>query len=511
MKKIVWLLLLSTVILYIGCGKQSDGTAQNHDSSVDSHTEQDEAAEYAQEMAAEEKRLDPVYGDIKCPSYLSFYKDSSTEVAPLILSKISEKTNQIVDTLDWYTHNQLFLPIIKGSEFAAMNEKTIVDMEGKQNLDKVAERQDLVFYDSTYIYSVNSSKNDQMLLLDIYNLDTGNLKWELDFSDFAYRSEERKENKVASAREITWAFIADDTLFVSIYHNGYAEDNSSYLTAVDLNTLEVLWKSESLTCNSKNFIVCDLVILTGYGFTDEEDYLYQLDSTTGRVIDKTQLSSMADYLILVNDKLYVRCYDTDYVFEIPQGTELDMSANYTQDHFTVKYPIQYGQDVTVKECPVGDGKISYRFVVVDAALGSRAYVLEKSTDEGKSWTVINNYPFGDVMGSGIDACFLDENRGFATLVKNGGAEAWLYVTDDGGENFRLVSLEEQSVTLEDGTTYNPYDYPLLPVYDEKGTLYLACGQGNDGDYMGGDEASLAVYQSLDAGNSFTFVKNFFPY
>ncbi|HKM35528.1 MAG TPA: hypothetical protein VJY54_12445 [Lachnospiraceae bacterium] len=506
MKKIVYIFLLSAVVLYIGCGKQSDGTTQNNDfSGIGSHTEQDETEDSVQETASEEKEIDPVYGDIKCPSYLSLYRDSSTEEAPLTMSKISENTNQITDTLEWYTNNQLFLPIIKCSAFATTNEKIIAEMEGMQNLNKIAERRSLVFYDDTHIFSVNRSKNNPILLMDIYDLDTGNLMWELDFSDFAYQSEENRESKVASEREITWAAITDHTLFVSIYHNGYAEENTSYITAVDLQTLEVLWKSESLSCNSHNFIVCDHVILTGYGFTDEKDYLYQLDSTTGKIIEKTQLRSMADYLILVNDKLYVRCYDTDYVFEIPQGTDLDMSAIYPLDQFTLKYPIDYGKDVTEKECLVGDGTIRYRFVVVDAACGSRAYGLERSTDQGKSWTVKNNLPFGDVMGMGIDAYFLDENMGFATLVKNGGAEALLYITVDGGDNFNLVSLEEKSVTLEDSTTYNPYDYPLLPVYDDGGTLFLICGQGNDGDYKGGDEASLAVYQSLDGGNNFSFV------
>ncbi len=164
-----------------------------------------------------------------------------------------------------------------------------------------------------------------------------------------------------------------------------------------------------------------------------------------------------------------------------------------------------------KECQVGDGQVRYRMVVEDAALGSRFYGLLKSTDGGESWQMFNPDSFDQQMGQGIDFTFLDEKVGFATLMHNGGDEAELYVTKDGGESYQSVVMESYTVSLEDGYTYNPYDYPQMPYveedfYEEGSVIYVLCGQGADGDYDGGDNAGLALYRSTDGGYTFSFVE-----
>ena len=58
------------------------------------------------------------------------------------------------------------------------------------------------------------------------------------------------------------------------------------------------------------------VILCGYGFTAEDDFLYQIDRKTGAVIGETDLASMMDYIVYQDGRLYVRTYHTDYVFEV---------------------------------------------------------------------------------------------------------------------------------------------------------------------------------------------------
>lgn len=158
-----------------------------------------------------------------------------------------------------------------------------------------------------------------------------------------------------------------------------------------------------------------------------------------------------------------------------------------------------------KECLVEGTSVRYRMVIVDAAAGSRCYGLLKSTDDGETWQVSTLSPFGQQLGMGIDFTFLSENFGFATLMHNGGDEADLYVTEDGGNTYEAVVMEEYTVTLEDGFTYEPYDYPQMP-YEEDGIIYVLCGQGADGDYAGGDAAGMALYQSTDGGHSFAFVK-----
>lgn len=169
--------------------------------------------------------------------------------------------------------------------------------------------------------------------------------------------------------------------------------------------------------------------------------------------------------------------------------------------FMESYDINYYE----KECLIGDGTVRYRMVVRDAALGSRLYSLLKSTDGGKTWQMSSSLPFGYELGMGIDFTFLDENFGFATLMHNGGDEADLYITENGGDSYQSVIIEPYTVTLDNGYTYTPYDYPQMP-YEENGVLYVLCGQGADGDYAGGDAAGLALYQSADGGHIFTFVE-----
>ena len=185
--------------------------------------------------------------------------------------------------------------------------------------------------------------------------------------------------------------------------------------------------------------------------------------------------------------------DTDvYTTEADTDTDALFMATYDDNYYE-------------KECLIGDGVIRYRMVVRDAALGHRLYSLLKSTDSGKTWQMSSSLPFGYEMGMGIDFTFLDEDFGFATLAHNGGDEALLYVTEDGGDTYQLVVIEGYTVTLDNGYTYNPYDFPQMP-YEEDGILYVLCGQGEDGDYAGGDAAGLALYQSTDGGHIFTFVK-----
>lgn len=71
--------------------------------------------------------------------------------------------------------------------------------------------------------------------------------------------------------------------------NGYAQPDSCFMFAYDLENEKLLWRSADQTYNSMNFLVKGDVIFCGYGFTAEDDYLYQLDKNTGEVIDRLPL------------------------------------------------------------------------------------------------------------------------------------------------------------------------------------------------------------------------------
>lgn len=86
--------------------------------------------------------------------------------------------------------------------------------------------------------------------------------------------------------------------------------------AVELDSGSVLWKSEPLVSNAYNFEIIGDILISGYGFTQEDDYLYQLDIGTGKIVEQIPVKSKPDYIIRKGDVLYVRTYDTDYRFHI---------------------------------------------------------------------------------------------------------------------------------------------------------------------------------------------------
>lgn len=141
---------------------------------------------------------------------------------------------------------------------------------------------------------------------------------EMDFSEFEYSSEYKQEDYDFIAQSITHTYVENNILYVETGHWTYAESapKNAYITAIDLEDYHVIWKSQPLVCNSRDFTIVGDVIFCGYGFTDEEDYLYQLDKKTGVVLAKEPLKSAPDHIIYQNDKLYVRTYNTDYVFEV---------------------------------------------------------------------------------------------------------------------------------------------------------------------------------------------------
>lgn len=118
---------------------------------------------------------------------------------------------------------------------------------------------------------------------------------------------------------VTWALERDGILYVSNGHRTYASESkgkNAYLTAIDLKAGKALWRSRPLVSNTRNFAIVGDVIVTGYGFTREPDFLFLVDRKTGGVIATHPLKTGPDYVLEKDGRLYVRAYDTDYVFEI---------------------------------------------------------------------------------------------------------------------------------------------------------------------------------------------------
>ena len=68
--------------------------------------------------------------------------------------------------------------------------------------------------------------------------------------------------------------------------------------------------------NARTFVVTGDLIVAGYGFTREADFLYLLDRSTGRVVDRLPVPSAPELIKLRGDLLHVRTYDRRVVARI---------------------------------------------------------------------------------------------------------------------------------------------------------------------------------------------------
>jgi hypothetical protein len=117
------------------------------------------------------------------------------------------------------------------------------------------------------------------------------------------------------------AHFVGNTLYLDCNYNGYAslaKKKTGYLAALDVKTGQVLWTTKALTSGYRGFLVYKDVIFTGYGFTEEPDFLFVINRHTGKVLQKLKLKSAHSFIIVKAGKLYVRTYDHDHLFTITE-------------------------------------------------------------------------------------------------------------------------------------------------------------------------------------------------
>ena len=140
----------------------------------------------------------------------------------------------------------------------------------------------------------------------------------------------------------------------------------------------------------------------------------------------------------------------------------------------VKYEI--GKSTSVRE----DGSVYYlineskgwRLVVIDAAAGSRWYVIESTSDGGKNWNRIEPDPFnGELSGVADSIQFLDEQIGFVLMSGASESHSRLYRTTDGGNSFSMVELPIELIDVEIPDLAE-YDYITMP-YVENSVLKVS--------------------------------------
>jgi hypothetical protein len=124
------------------------------------------------------------------------------------------------------------------------------------------------------------------------------------------------------SEDLQFALAREGTLYVQHGYNGYTKEaagQTGYVTAIDLASGALLWRSAPQVGNTAEFVLHGGAIVSAYGFTAEPRFLYVLDASTGVVRHKVSQRASFGHLVEKDGRLYVRGYDTDYVYAIRSG------------------------------------------------------------------------------------------------------------------------------------------------------------------------------------------------
>ena len=277
-RKRLLIALSMTVLLLMGCSKEtvpSEPESTENDETVDAVTEVPDETENMEIAEVEEaevaETVEPKYITIDFTGVTETHAEGDS-VTPLKWNILSEEDNGIDLVDEWYASENLSLPMI-GTDWNSFSD---------ENYEYLWEGEDL------YIYE-NGTGNC------LYVLHYPTDKWYVNGNN---------------------AYLKDGIFYGASVANGYAQPNTCFMFAYDLENEKLLWRSADQSYNSMNFVVEGDVLICGYGFTAEPDYLYQINRNTGEIIDRLLLKKMPDLIVEQDGKLYVHTYSYNYVIEI---------------------------------------------------------------------------------------------------------------------------------------------------------------------------------------------------
>ena len=279
MDKVKCLPFIILCMLLSGCGAEKNTISTEaptetaiQTSEIELKTETEDSSKNATETTAESSSESETKYITIDPSTVKETHPTSDAAAPFDLKIVSEEENGIDFANEWYDSKGLSLPM------------TGTDWNN--------------FYDDNYQYLWSGED------LYIFENGTGNCLYVLTYpTDKWYINGNN-------------ACLRDGIFYGASVTNGYAQPDTCFMFAYDLENNKLLWRSADQTCNSMNFIVKDNVILCGYGFTSEDDYLYQLDLHTGEILSRLKLKKQPDLLVYQDHMLYVHTYSYNYTIEI---------------------------------------------------------------------------------------------------------------------------------------------------------------------------------------------------
>ena len=279
MDKVKCLPFIILCMLLSGCGAEKNTISTEtptetaiQTSEIELKTETEDSSKNATETTAESSsESETKYITIDLSTVKETHPTSDA-AAPFDLKIVSEEENGIDFANEWYDSKGLSLPMT-GTDWNS-------------------------FYDDNYQYLWSGEE------LYIFENGTGNCLYVLTYpTDKWYINGNN-------------ACLRDGIFYGASVTNGYAQPDTCFMFAYDLEDNKLLWRSADQTYNSMNFIIKDNVIICGYGFTSEDDYLYQLDLHTGEILSSLKLKKQPDLLVYQDHMLYVHTYSYNYTIEI---------------------------------------------------------------------------------------------------------------------------------------------------------------------------------------------------
>ncbi|WP_438014453.1 hypothetical protein WMF18_26540 [Sorangium sp. So ce315] len=240
---------------------------------------------------------------------------AGSSAAPRLV-KVAEQKNEITDEAAWFTRNGLSLPLLEVPSasppsgagalppFVPTRYRDQVLVRAIDHGDHLALLYGPSFSDARFVAIVDAGRKVVAVL---------------DFESFLTPREIAPGEASFVEGRVVWAVARDGVLYVSSGHMTYAASSkgkNAFLSAIDLASGQLLWQSAPLVCNAENFVLRGDHLLCGYGFTAEPDFLYVLERATGKIVSKLPIKSKPDFFVEKEGKLFVRTYDTDYIFEI---------------------------------------------------------------------------------------------------------------------------------------------------------------------------------------------------
>jgi outer membrane protein assembly factor BamB len=142
----------------------------------------------------------------------------------------------------------------------------------------------------------------------------------LDLKNYAWPPRIAPGEREFVYEQIVYANHAQDgKLYVETAHQTYAKSSygrNGYLQAIDPRRGKLLWRSPAQVANTYNFVLLNDTVVTGYGYTDEPDYLYAVDRATGKVKGRVLLPSAAIRIGRHGTTLTVDTYDHRVVVKV---------------------------------------------------------------------------------------------------------------------------------------------------------------------------------------------------